>query len=144
MFKGKIKEDRYADPYETIRRILPSAKAEDTLCIFRYSLDLSIPDKRCDGIFYADPDYIRLIEGGSIALEIKTKDVRELKMSSGVGCIFVSYKLRSDGSEHLLCRSDMSASKHIIHVLKKFNHYLEEGKRIGTPTDANDGLDRCE
>ena len=44
---------------------------------------------------------------------IKTKDISELIADIGVGCLYVSYKLKEDESIHFLCRADSKLSKHV-------------------------------
>ncbi|MBQ8344073.1 MAG: ABC transporter ATP-binding protein [Clostridia bacterium] len=144
MFKDKRrKEEISLDPYSDVKKLVSDIKKEDTLCIFKYNLDPNVSDKKCDGTFYADKDALVLIADGSITERIPLCNVAEVKTYNGVGCIYISYKNKSDGKERLLCRSDMSTAKHIIHVLKKFNHYLEDGALTKASEDVNEGIDRC-
>ena len=144
MFKDKRrKEEISLDPYSDVKKLVSDIKKEDTLCIFKYNLDPNVSNKKCDGTFYADKDALILIADGSITERIPLYNIAEVKTYNGVGCIYISYKNKSDGKERLLCRSDMSTAKHIIHVLKKFNHYLEDGALIKSSEDINEGIDRC-
>ena len=58
---------------------------------------------------------------------IKVKDISELVVDLGVGCVYVSYKLKADESIHFLCRADARLSKRIILTVRKMNLYLEDG-----------------
>ncbi len=144
MFRNRKRRDQPYDLYEKIKTILPDAGPEKSLCAFIFNLDKDDPEKRCDGVFYADREYIRLIANGSITLEIPTCEVSEIRTDNGVGCIYISYISRSDKTAHLICRSDMSTSKQIIHILKRFNHYLEDGKELKLSADEGEGMGRCE
>ena len=143
MFKRDKKTDRQVGLYEEIKKVLPDASAEKALCAFRFNLDKNDPEKRREGLFYADKERIRVISDGELILDIKAARVSEVKTENGVGCIFISYVDKSSGEAELICRSDMSSSKRIIHVIKKLNHYLEEGKELASLSD-DDGNDRCE
>ena len=61
MFKKEKIKDRKSGLYEEIKKILPDTAAEQTLCAFRFNLHRDEPEKRCDGIFYADKEYIRVV-----------------------------------------------------------------------------------
>ena len=58
---------------------------------------------------------------------IKTDDIAELIAELGVGCVYVSYKLKADDSIHFLCRADSRLSKSVIKTVRKMNLYLEDG-----------------
>lgn len=143
MFKGKKKGAPIMGLYEEIKKILPDTSGEKPICAFRFNLDKNDPEKRCDGIFYADKERIRVISDGKTELDLSTDQVSEIKTDNGVGCIFVSYVSKEDGEIRLMLRSDMSSSKQIIHVIKKLNHYLEDRKEI-IASSEDDGADRCE
>jgi len=142
MFKKKSKKDRQSGLYEEIEKVLPDATAEKAICAFRYNLDKDNPDIRRDGLFYADKERIRVISDRKLVLDIEASSVSEIKTDNGVGCIYISYVNRSNGSVELICRSDMSSAKRIIHSVKRLNHYLEDGRELNTLND--DGADRCE
>ena len=120
--------DQPKDLYERLRSLIPEACPENALCAFQFNLDPSRPEGRCDGILYADQTTLRLVTDGQITLELPLSEIAEIKTDSGVGCIFVSYVHKADGSAHLLCRSDMSTSRQIIQSLKRLNYFLEDGK----------------
>lgn len=142
MFRNRKKQEKSQDIFADIQRVSPNASSESALCVFRFNLDRDDPGKPCDGIFYADRDKIKIITDGALTCELPAKEVAEVKTYNGVGCIYISYKPSSDGEEKLLCRSDMTMAKHIIHVLKKLNHYLEDGTEIKS-SGENDGIERC-
>ena len=144
MFIRKKEKIRISGLYEEIKKILPDASAESSLCAFRFNLDKDDPEKRREGFFYADNERIRVISDGELVLDIDSSSVSEIKTDIGVGCIYVSYVEKSSGIIKLICRSDMSSSKRIIHALKKLNHYLEDGKELHASSDGEDGVDRCE
>ena len=131
------------DLYERLRPLIPEACPENALCIFQFNLHPSRPEERCDGILYADRTTLRLVTDGEITLAMPLSEISEIKTDSGVGCIFVSYVSKSDGSVHLLCRSDMSASRQIIQSLKRLNYFLEDGKVLQFKQGEGDGSGRC-
>ena len=124
------KSDRVDGLTEKIKKSLPDLSPEDTVCAFAFNLDRDEAQKRRDGLFVADRERIRVFCDGEVSLDISVADVSEIKTDNGVGCIYISYVSRQDGSVNLICRSDMSASKRIIHVIKKFNHFLEVAEQF--------------
>ena len=139
----KNRNQKTTDIYERLKDILPDACPDNALCAFGFNLDPHEPGKRCDGVFYADRTAVKVVTDGRVTFELFLDQISEIKTDNGVGCIFVSYKLKSDGTVHLLCRSDMSTSKYIIHSLKRLNHFLEDGREIKSPRDENAGQTRC-
>ena len=139
----KNRNDKPTDLYEKLKHILPDASPDKALCAFSFNLDPDEPGKRCDGVFYADKTSVKLVTDGKVTFAMPLGEIAEIKTDSGVGCIFISYKLKADGTVHLLCRSDMCSSNHIIHSLKRLNHFLEDGKEIKAPQGENAGLNRC-
>ena len=139
----KNRNDKPTDLYEKLKHTLPDASPDKALCAFSFNLDPDEPGKRCDGVFYADKTSVKLVTDGKVTFAMPLGEIAEIKTDSGVGCIFISYKLKADGTVHLLCRSDMCSSKHIIHSLKRLNHFLEDGKEIKAPQGENAGLNRC-
>ncbi len=131
------------DLYEKLKPLVPDASPDNALCAFQFNLDAHDPEGRCDGIFYADQTTLKLVTDGKIALELPLSEIAEIKTNQGVGCIFVSYVLKADGSVHLLCRSDMSTSRHIIHSLKRLNYFLEDGKILKLSQTQGEGNNRC-
>lgn len=144
MFKKDKKSVRQIGLYEEIKKVIPDASAEEALCAFRFNLDKDDPEKRRNGLFYADKRSIRVITDGELTLDISASKVSEIKTDNGIGCIFVSYIDAESKKATLICRSDMSGSKRIIQALKKLNHYLEDGKELRLSSDGGDGIDRCE
>ena len=71
---------------------------------------------------------------------IKTKDILELVVDFGVGCRYVSYKLKSDESIHFLCRVDSKLSKRTIKAVRKMNLYLEDGT---LPPKGKEEAEKC-
>ncbi len=139
----KNQNDTPTDLIEKVKRAVPGASREDTLCIFDFRLDPKEPNKRCDGLFYVDKSAVRLITDGQVTCEIPLAEIAEIKTDNGVGCIFISYQRKDDGAVILLCRSDMSASKQIIHSLKRLNHFLEDGRNIKPSQNDAGGMTRC-
>ena len=142
LFKRK-KPDPVDGLTEKIKKALPDLSSDDIVCAFAFNLDRDDAQKRRDGLFVSDKERIRVFCDGEVCLDISVADVSEIKTDNGVGCIYISYVSRADSSVNLICRSDMSTSKRIIHVIKKYNHFLEDGKRIGALADS-EKLDRCE
>ncbi|MBE6653224.1 MAG: ABC transporter ATP-binding protein [Ruminococcaceae bacterium] len=139
----KNQKEKPTDLVEAVKRTLPGACPEEALCLFGFHLDPHDPEKRCDGIFYADRNMVRLIVDGQVTCQVPLAEISEMKTDNGVGCIYVSYQRKSDQAVILLCRSDMSTSRQIIHSLKLFNHYLEDGKELRSRGNDNGGVNRC-
>ena len=131
--------------YDKLRPLLPEADPEQALCAVPFNLDATDPTERHDGIFYADQQNLTLVTDGQITFRMPLSEIGEMKTNTGVGCIFVSYTLRSDGSVHLLCRSDMNGSERIIRSLKRLNYFLEDGKvlRSQSPDEAGNRCPKC-
>jgi len=104
MFKRKKKGVPQIGLYEEIKKILPDTSGEKPVCAFRFNLDKNDPEKRCNGIFYADKDRILVISDGKTELELNIDQVSEIKTDNGVGCIFVSYVNKEDGAVNLMLR----------------------------------------
>ena len=128
--RKKQTQDIPADMMKWVREALPEACWEDARCVFEFHLDPQHPDKRCQGVFYADSTALRLIVDGKVTREIPLGEIAEIKTEHGVGCLFISYRRKEDQAVLLLCRSDMSASRQIVHSVKRFNRYLEDGREI--------------
>ncbi len=70
-------------------------------------------------------------------------DIKELVIDLGVGCLFVSYKDKNDGSIHLLCRSDEKLRKSITKKIKRINHYIESGAVTEKAADEGGCCPKC-
>jgi len=97
--------------------------------LFRIDFNLhpTDPYKRCEGFLSLNDEYLTVYEADKNTGVFNTADIAELVCDMGVGCIFVSLKLKS-GEQHLLCRNDLEASKKIIKLVRQINNFLEDGK----------------
>jgi len=122
--------------------ILPKEIAEQQIFTFKYNLHPTLAEKVCEGFITADADILRVIRDGEVLETVKLSDISEFITDIGVGCVFVSYKLKNDDSFHLLCRSDLKFSKNIIRTARKLNLFLEDGK-VPALTDLQDRCPKC-
>ncbi len=116
------------DLKKSIEGILPKEIAEGQFCAFRFNLHRDIPEKRCDGIVTCDQETLRVICDGAVVESVKCEDISEVISDMGVGCIFLSYRAKTDNSVHLLCRSDLKCSDSIVRNVRMLNPFFEEGK----------------
>ena len=113
---------------------------DGTIFSFKYNLHPVKPNALLNGTVTVSNSSIKLLNGGEIEKEIAICDIAELIADMGVGCVFVSYRLKKDNSVHLLCRSDARFSKQIIKSVRDINIYLED-QRI--PSSLTKGSVRC-
>ena len=100
---------------------------ENLMCAFKYNLFLDNRAEKCDGTVLFSKDSLEVVEDKKSIVKIKTKDIKELLVDSGVGCLFVSCEMLDDGRVVALCRSDMTHSKSIMQNVRRINNYLEDG-----------------
>ena len=145
--RKKTNGDSFA---KQIKSLYPDTPKQDILIAFPYNLHPSEPEKRCKGAVVADRYELAVWLDGEKLFGVPLGDVSSIKVDLGVGACFVSCKLKSDGSVHLLCRSDMSMSKKAIAASKRFNrisetvgldNYFASDKREWQMD--GDGSDRC-
>jgi ATP-binding cassette subfamily B protein len=108
-----------------LKKLYPDKSREDFIFAISYNLHPSEPNVRCKGIVTADKEEIAVWLDGEKIQSIGVRAVDTVKVDMGVGTCFLSYKLKIDGSVHLLCRTDMSASKKVIAASKRFNRISE-------------------
>lgn len=125
MRRKKKSGEKRATSFEIANKLCPELKKEDLIISFPYNLHPSDPRGRIRGNVIIDRESIRVFADGILTMSIQICDVAELKVEGGVGSCFVSYTLKEDGSEHLLCRSDMSLNKRAISASKKFNRIVK-------------------
>lgn len=110
-----------ANTFETVQKLCPTLKKEDLILALPYNLHPSDPFLRCKGYVVIDRESIRVFRDKEQIEAISVCDVSKISVEGGVGSCFVSYTLKNDDSEHLLCRSDMSLYKRSIAASKKYN-----------------------
>lgn len=110
-----------ATSFEQAKKLCPDLKKEDLILIFPYNLHPSDPNGRCKGIVIIDRAHIRIFADDEQTAKIAISDISRINVENGIGSCFVSYTLKDDHSEHLICRADMSLNKRIIAASKKFN-----------------------
>ena len=100
---------------------------DNRLLSFRFNLSPTHSHESVKGEVILEKEELLLVVDGKEEKRIKTKDISELIADMGVGCLYVSYKLKEDGSVHFLCRADSRLSKHVIKTVRKMNLYFEDG-----------------
>lgn len=111
---------------QNLSKILPKDRADAQLCAFTYNLHPEEISIACEGIAAFDGERLCIFRDGEQISSIDSANMEEMLTDMGVGCIFVSYRAKSDGTVHLLCRSDMKHSKAIIRAVRDINHFLED------------------
>ena len=113
--------------FETAKRLRPDLSRDDVVALLRYDLHPTNPGEKADGIVIVDREYITVFLGGEERRRVRFDDVAAFKTDSGVGMIFVSYELKSDGSAHLLFVTSMTHAKNAIDSAKSLNRIIEYG-----------------
>jgi ATP-binding cassette subfamily B protein len=108
-----------------LKKLYPNKSRDEFIFVISYNLHPSNPDVRCNGIVTADNEEIAVWLDGEKVHSADVRIVDRINVDMGVGTCFLSYKLKSDGSNCLLCRMDMSASKNAISASKRFNRIAE-------------------
>ncbi len=121
MRRNKVHNVPRQNGFEIAQKLCPDIKKEDLILTFPYNLHPSDPSGRCKGQVVIDRKSILVFADGEQITKIAISDVSEIKVENCVGSCVVSYTLRADNSERLLCRADMSYSKRYIAASKKFN-----------------------
>lgn len=98
--------------------------------LFRIDFNLhpTSPYERCEGYISLNAHSLTVYESGKSVTAFNTSDIDELICDMGVGCIFVSLRLKASEEVRFLCRSDLEFSKRIIKTVRQINNFLEDGK----------------
>ncbi len=115
-------------------------KEDKIIFSFKYNLHPVEPNTVFDGLVTVSGTEIKVLSGGEIERRIPLSEVAELITNMGVGCVFVSYKLKKDDSVHLLCRSDARFTKKITKTVRNINIYLEDDR---LPPETPDIMRKC-
>ena len=110
------------------------------LMSFRFNLLPTHSHERVRGEVVLESGELVVITDEKEEKRIKTEDVSELIVDLGVGCVYVSYKLKADESVHFLCRADSRLSKSVIQTVRKMNFYLEDGT---LPPKGKEDAEKC-
>ncbi|MBE6805880.1 MAG: ABC transporter ATP-binding protein [Ruminococcaceae bacterium] len=113
---------------------------EKTLFSFGYNLHPTKPFELLNGKVTVTEKCLTVFVGDEIEQCIPLEKIAELITNMGVGCVFLSYKEKSDGSIHLICRGDARHAKKIIRAARDFNIYLEDGR---LPNGQNENHNKC-
>lgn len=116
---------------------------DNYLMSFRFNLSPTHSEERVNGEVVLEKQELVVIDGEKEEKRIKTKDISELMVDFGVGCIYVSYKLKADESIHFLCRADSKLSKGVIKTVRKMNFYLEDGSLPPKGKEEGEKCPRC-
>lgn len=113
---------------------------DDRLLSFFFNLHPQDQNKVCKGEVVLKKEKLVIIIDEKIENEIDTKDISELVTEPGVGCLYISYRLRADASVHFLCRTDARLSKRARKTARKMNLYFEDSV---LPDSCKDELEFC-
>ena len=100
---------------------------EQIVLLFATNLDPDIPQKKVKSLVMMGTEELRVYTDGEITHRVAAQDVAEMKMISGVGCVFVEYERKSDGEHVLFARADGRYSASVAQNVKRINHYLRSG-----------------
>ncbi len=109
------------------------------LISFKFNLHPTEPFKVCKGEVVLERTRLLVVIDGKNENEIDVCEISELMAEWGVGCLYVSCRLKSDDSVHLLCRTDAKTSKKTSKTVRKMNFFLEDG---ALPSDIKE-LEEC-
>ncbi len=112
----------------------------EKLLSLAFNLHPSEPLLRCKGEIILTKQKLIVIMDEKIENEIDTSDIAELVTDSGVGCLYVSYRKKSDDSVHLLCRVDEKLTKRAVKTIRKMNLFFEDG---ALPENLKDEPETC-
>lgn len=113
--------------FEKAKKLRPELSRDDVVALLRYDLHPTKPGEKADGIVIVDRENITVFLNGEETDKIRFDDVAAIKTDNGVGMIFVSYELKSDGSTHLLFITSMTHAKNAIETAKTLNRIIEHG-----------------
>lgn len=102
----------------------PDVCEDRLVLLFAANLDPLVPQKKVKTIVMVGYDELRVYTDGEITHRVAIDAVTELKMLSGVGCVFAEYERREDGEHVLIARADGRYFSAIAQSVKRINHYL--------------------
>lgn len=111
------------------------------LFTFLYNLHPTKPLETVSGKVTVTNECLTVYEEGEIIKSVPLETIAELITDMGVGCVFLSYKDKNDGSIHLICRSDSRFSQKTLKTARDFNIFVEDNR---LPTLQKEQSERCE
>jgi len=97
------------------------------LMSLKFNLHPIVPHKRCNGEIILEKERLLVVIDEKTENEINTSEISEIITEQGVGCLYVSYRAKTDESVHILCRTDAKTSKRISKQVRKMNFFFEDG-----------------
>ena len=116
---------------------------DDRLLSFFFNLHPKEHNRLCKGEVVLKKEKLVVIVDEKIENEIDTKDISELVTELGVGCLYISYRLKADDSVHFLCRTDARLSKRAIKTARKMNLYFEDSVLPDAYKDEPEFCPKC-
>ena len=110
------------------------------LMSFKFNLHPILPHGRCNGEVILEKEKIIVVIDEKTENEIKTDEISELISELGVGCLYISCRMKKDDSVHILGRADTKLSKKAIKAVRKMNFFFEDGVM---PADIKETADVC-
>lgn len=110
------------------------------LMSFKFNLHPDLPHGRCNGEVILEKEKLIVVIDEKTEKEIKIDEISELISELGVGCLYVSCRMKKDDSVHLLCRADTKLSKKAVKAVRKMNFFFEDGI---LPADMKETADTC-
>ena len=106
---------------------IKNSQNDAKLMSFKFNLHPINPHERCKGEVILEKEKLKVVIDEKIENEINNSDIAELLSEQGVGCLYVSYKSKLDGSVHMLCRTDTKLSGSATVSVRKMNFFFEDG-----------------
>ncbi len=113
---------------QKLNSLMTEQELDEVVAAFCYNLDGYVPNETAEGIIAFDGKRLMNFCSSELVCSIDADEISELVTDMGVGCIFVSYRKKSDDSIVFLCRNNLTSSKAIVKWVRRINHYLDDGK----------------
>ena len=112
---------------QELKKWEPDVREEELVLLFSANLDVTLPQKKVHAIIAIGTDELRVYTDGEITHRVATDEIAEMKMTQGVGCVFVEYARKSDGEHVLFARADGRYQASLSQNVKRVNHYIRSG-----------------
>ncbi len=116
---------------------------DEKLISFKFNLHPTLPRERCKGEVILEKERLLVVIDEKTENEIIASEISELIAEQCVGCLYVSYRLKSDESLHFLCRTDAKTSNKASKTVRKMNVFFEDGFLPKENKDTADSCPKC-
>ena len=127
---------------ERLKEALSLEVAKKQRACFKFNLSAENSDT-VDGIITCDSEFLRVIIGDEVTFSIECSKIEKLTAESAVGCVLVSYTLKENSDNILLCRSDNSNADSILKTVRKINNLFEQGFPVAEKESHERKCSKC-